>query len=182
MKTAVVYTSKYGFTRQYAAWIAEALSCDLLDARGLRPAALEPYDALLFGGGLYAGGVGGISLLTKNFQRLKGKRLALFTCGLADPSDPENVSHIRAGLDKILTPPMGEAVEIFHLRGGIDYARLGPVHRAMMAMLRRMLLGKDPDTLRQEDRELLRTYGQKVDFTDKASIAPILEYMRQAQP
>ena len=42
MKTAVVYTSKYGFTRQYAAWIAEALSCDLLDARGLRPAALEP--------------------------------------------------------------------------------------------------------------------------------------------
>lgn len=180
MKTAVVYASKYGFTRQYAAWIAEDLSCDLLDAGGLRPAALEPYDALLFGGGLYAGGVSGISLLTKNFGRLKGKKLALFTCGLADPADPDNVAHIRQGLDKVLTPPMGEAVKIFHLRGGIDYGRLGTVHKAMMAMLRRMLLRKDPAALREEDRELLRTYGKKVDFTDKDSIAPIVEYMRQA--
>ncbi len=29
MKTIVVYKSKYGYTKRYAEWIAEELSCDI---------------------------------------------------------------------------------------------------------------------------------------------------------
>lgn len=48
-----------------------------------------------------------------------------------------------------------------------------------MAVLRRSLLKKDPASLTEEDRQLLATYGKVVDFKDKESIRPIVDYVRQ---
>lgn len=150
-----------------------------MDASTVKPDTLTQYDVLIHGGGLYAGGLSGISVITKNDDILSGKPVILFSCGLADPGDPENVSHIEAGLAKVLTPEMQKHIQQFHLRGGIDYGKLGLTHKAMMAMLRQSMLRKDRESLRDEDRLMLDTYGQQVDFTDKSAIAPLLEYVRQ---
>lgn len=177
-KTVVVYQSRYGATKRYAEWIAQELSCDLLNRREIGAAALLPYDTVIYGGGLYAGGLAGVDLLTKNYAQLRGKHMVLFTCGLADPADSDNVDHIRQGLNKALPPALRESAEIFHLRGAMDYSRLGPVHRTMMAMLHKMTLKKDASSLREEDRQMLDTYGKTVDFTDRASIEPLIRYVR----
>lgn len=176
-KTVVIYSSKYGSTKCYARWISETLSCPVFEKKSIQPSDLRNYDTIIYGGGLYAGGVSGISLLTKNYQSLQDKNIILFTCGLADPEDKENVSHIRKSLTRVLTPEMMNEIRIFHLRGAIDYSGLSFVHRSMMAMLRKMLLKKDPRELREEDKMLLDTYGKKVDFTDKNSIKPLIEYV-----
>lgn len=178
MKTVVVFESKYGATRQYAHWIAEALGCDLFEKKHIKPQQLQAYDTIVYGGGLYAGSVSGIDLLTKNFGALAGKNLVLFTCGLADPADNANVEHIHNTLAKLMTPDMLARVQVFHLRGGIDYSRLSFLHKIMMGMLHKALLRKDRSTLRQEDREMLDSYGQRVDFVDKDAILPMLEYMQ----
>lgn len=178
MNPIVIYQSKYGATERYARWIAEALSCPCRERKSLAPDELSSYDTVIYGGGLYAGGVSGIRLLTAHWEKLRTKRLLLFTCGLADPSDPDNVAHIRGGLSKVLSPEMREHISLFHLRGGIDYRKLNLLHRAMMWMLCRSLKKKDPHTLRAEDQELLRTYGKSVDFTDRTAIAPILAALR----
>ena len=73
---------------------------------------------------------------------------------------------------------MQEQIKQFHLRGGIDYSRLGLTHKAMMAMLRSVMLRKGYDTLRPEDKMMLDTYGGCVDFTDRASLTPLLSYVR----
>lgn len=104
------------------------------------------------------------------------RKVILFTCGIANPEDPDNVSSIRKSLAKILSPEMLKHIRIFHLRGAIDYSRLNLIHRSMMSMLRRMLLKKDAGSLREEDRQLLETYGKFVDFTDRKSIHPLIEY------
>ncbi|MGN0205237.1 MAG: flavodoxin domain-containing protein [Coprococcus sp.] len=174
-KIVVIYDSKYGSTRRYALWIAEALACQAFEKKTFAPGQLSNYDTIIYGGGLYAGGVSGISLLTENFDKLKDKNVILFTCGLADPTDPDNVSHIREGLAKVLTPEMLNIFHLFHLRGAIDYSRLNLVHKAMMAMLHKAMLKKDYASLRKEDQLMLDTYGQKVDFTDKNTIAPIID-------
>ena len=70
---------------------------------------------------------------------------------------------------------MMEHIHLFHLRGGIDYTRLSLVHKSMMAMLRKMLLKKEKQKLREEDRQLLETYGKCIDFTDRESIQSLLE-------
>ncbi|MEG0578054.1 MAG: flavodoxin, partial [Bacilli bacterium] len=74
---------------------------------------------------------------------------------------------------------MQEKIKVFHLRGGIDYSKLGFVHKSMMAMLHRMIIKKDYDSLRNEDKEMLNTYGKKVDFTEKSSIRPIINYIQK---
>lgn len=180
-KTVVIYESKYGFTKQYAGWLSEALSCPIFERKDFAPQYFGQYDTVLYGGGLYAGGVSGIRLLTQNWKLLSEKNVILFTCGLADPAVPENVSHIRKALSKVLTEEMINSMKLFHLRGGISYARLGFVHKSMMAMLRRMLLKKAPSELGCEDRLLLETYGTEIDFTDRASIRPVVAYVETLQ-
>lgn len=182
MKSVVIYQSKYGATKKYAEWIAEELACDLYEKRAIGPKQLSKYDTIIYGGGLYAGGVSGIDLLQKNFRSLEDKNIILFTCGLADPMDPENVGNIRKGLEKELTPEMEEKIKIFHLRGSIDYGKLGMIHKVMMAMLMKVLKSRDAADLRNEDKEIIKTYGQAVDFTDKATIRPLLDYVGVTEP
>ena len=178
MRILVTYASKYGTTKRYAQWIAEDLACDFRDSREVNAELLKSYDILIHGGGLYAGGLSGIQTIVKNYDAISNKRIILFSCGLADPEDPENVAHIEAGLEKVLTPEMREKIRQFHLRGGIDYSRLGLTHKAMMAMLRRVMLKKGYDNLRSEDQMMLDTYGGTVDFTNRESLAPLLSYVR----
>lgn len=177
-KTVVIYESKYGFTKVYAKRIARELSCPVFERKNFQPRDLTKYDQILYGGGLYAGGVSGIKLLTKNEKCLAGRRIILFTCGLADPANPENTAHIREELQKVLSPQLLSQITLFHLRGGIDYSRLNFVHRAMMSMLRKMLLKKEPHELSSEDKLLLQTYGQSIDYTDPESIKDLLEKCR----
>lgn len=177
-KTVVVFQSKYGATQKYAEWIAEELSCDIKKRQEVKLADLEPYNTIIYGGGLYAGGVSGIDILTKNFDKLSNKNIVLFTCGIADPKDNENTAHIKQSLNKVLTVQMQEKIKVFHLRGAIDYAKLNFIHKAMMAMLHKMIMKKDESSLRDEDREMLSTYGKAVDFTDKETILPIIAYVK----
>ena len=72
---AIIYSSHYGFTEAYAHWLAEDLSADLLEAGKVRREDLEKYGTIIYGGGLYAGGVNGTSLLVKNAELLLGKKL-----------------------------------------------------------------------------------------------------------
>lgn len=174
-RIAVIYESKYGYTRKYAEWIGEELSCPVFKKKAFRPRDLAQYETVIYGGGLYAGGISGIKFIAKNWEFLFEKKVLIFTCGLADPDNPDNLSNIQRTLETVLTKEMLGHVRLFHLRGGIDYSRLNLVHRFMMSMLRKMLLKKDARDLNEEDRQLLDTYGQCLDFTERESIRPLVE-------
>lgn len=174
-KGAVIYGSKYGHTARYAKHIAGALGFDLLEGRKTDPNVLSQYPVVVYGGGLYAGGIKGISLISKNFSRLGKNRIVLFTVGLADPTIPEQFEDI---LRRNLSPEMRANIRVFHLRGGIDYAALGPVHGAMMKIMYSQIRSKPPQSRTEEDKAFLESYGAKVDFTDFATAAPLIEYVQ----
>lgn len=171
---AVIYKSKYGHARDYAKWIADALGADLFE--GAKPDKLARYNTLVFGGGLYAGGIGGARLLRDNFERLKDRNLIVFTVGLSGTSDP---TLFQPSIDLAFTPEMQRHIRFFHLRGGIDYKRLNFAHRSIMGMMRIALKGKKNRT--QEDEIMLEAYGGRVDFRDKASALPIIAYVQGLQ-
>jgi menaquinone-dependent protoporphyrinogen IX oxidase len=174
-KCIVVYESKYGTTKKYAEWIAEDLSADLVERKAASADALTGYEVIVYGGGLYAGGVSGLPFITKNYDKIKGKRILLFTCGLADPAVLENVESIQKGLEKVLPPEMKKTAEIFHLRGGMDYSKLSFVHKSLMSMVQKTVAKKDPATRTPEEIAMLETYGKVVDFTDRATIKPLVD-------
>lgn len=170
MKAIVIFSSKYGTTEKYARWISEAIDAPCYEASDIKPAALSDYDLVIYGGGLYAGGISGVKLVTNN----PCKRLIVFTVGLATP-ELTDYSEI---LKRNFTPEQLSNTQLFHFQGGINYGRLGPVHKAMMAVMKKRISKIPPAERTNDDHELLKTYGGNVDFTNKMAITPLLDYIQ----
>jgi len=168
-KIAVIYKSHYGTTKQYAEWIAEALNAPLFEASTIKPPQLMDYDTIVYGGGLYAGGVLGAKLVTKN----PTKSLVVFTVGLADTklTDFSNI------LSKQFSQERFAKLKVFHLRGAIDYAKLSFLHKTMMGVVKRAAEKTPVDRRTNDDHLLLETYGKKIDFMDRTTILPLVEYV-----
>jgi len=82
-------------------------------------------------------------------------------------------------LKKNFDPAALDEIKVFHLRGGIDYKRLGIADRAMLAVIKKFVMDrKAPGELTEEDRVFLKTYGGNVDYTDRSAIKPIIDYIR----
>ena len=175
MRGLVVYGSVYGTTRQYAEAIAQRFGFPCLPAGRAGRESLAACELLIFGGGLYAGGIAGLKKVLGALKGGEGKALILFTVGIADPAVPENAAHIRRSLERQVPAGILERARVFHLRGGIDYGALGPVHRAMMAMLCRQLRKKDPAQRSSEDQAVLDTYGKAISFFSLDSLSPLEE-------
>lgn len=179
-KIAVIYKSKYGFTKKYAEWISQTLGADLLVASKVKVDELQKYTTIIYGGGLYAGSVSGISIITKNFDALKDKNIYLFTVGSSDVQDNANIEYIRAALNNVLTPDMQNAIKIYHFRGGLDYTKMSFIHRAMMGMMIKMLSKKPDSELSNDQKQMIQMHGKNVDFFDKDSICDMIQDINNA--
>ena len=104
---------------------------------------LADYEAVVYLGGLYAGGVVGLKAVLPQLEQAPAQKLVVVTVGVADPAEPENFKH-----------------------------------RAMMSAMVQMLKKRPPEQQSAEDREIIRTYNQKVDFTDLASVGQVLELLQ----
>lgn len=172
MKTAVIYKSNYGSTQQYAQWIAEELNADLLNRKEVAAKDLAGYDLIIYGGGLYASGILGIDLVTKN----PCPALVVFTVGAANPATTNYANIIKTNLPQ----HMREGTKVFHLRGALNYKKLGTLHRILMAMKKKMSVGdKKYEDMTAEEKEFWDTYGKKADFVDKETIAPLVKYVQE---
>ncbi|NLY46339.1 MAG: flavodoxin [Tissierella sp.] len=172
---AVIYTSKYGNTKKYAQWIAEEAKADLYESSKVKISNFIKYDTIIYGGGLYASKIAGISIITKNYEALKDKNIVVFTVGIAATDREEVFSPI---IEKNFSEEMRNRIKFYHLRGDIDYKSLGFVHKAMMGMLKKVITKKKPEDLTEDDKGILDTFGRKTDFIDKATIEPMLLFLR----
>jgi len=176
--TLVIYISKYGHTKKYAQWLAEELNADICNGKDLKSSMLNNYSTIVFGSGLYAGTSKAALLIAKHFEQLKDKKVALFTCGLFDVSKESNIAGINKALDKVITPEIRSKIEIFHLRGGIDYGKLSFIHKMMVKMPYSQIMKKPENERTDEEREFLATYGQKVDFSDRKMLEAVIQEFR----
>ena len=177
-KALIMYSSKYGTTKQYAEWIAAELNGDIVDVGNVNRNNLKNYDTIVLGSGLYAGNIKGINHIINNFEDVKNKKLVLFTCGLADYSKSHNIEAVSKRLEKIIPANVREKITIFYLRGGIDYKKLSLMHKIMMGMLNKIIKRKDAARMDDEDKEFIEAYGKTVDFTDKNNIGEIIKFCK----
>ena len=108
---------------------------------------------------------------TLDRMNIDDKRIIFITVGLSDPDDEHNISNIENSMKEQLTEAVFSKLEIYHLRGGIDYARLSFIHHAMMKFLNSEA-GKtrNPD---DETRAMINTYGEKVSLINFYSLNKI---------
>lgn len=74
MNSVVVCKSKTGFSEKYAKWIAEELKADLFKLSDFSKKKINDYEAVIYGGGVYASGINGIKFIKKNLDLFKDKK------------------------------------------------------------------------------------------------------------
>jgi menaquinone-dependent protoporphyrinogen IX oxidase len=176
MKTIVVYKSKTGYTKRYAEWIAEELSADIFEISKVTLNVLKNYDAIIFGGGLYAVGINGIKGFKQNLNDLKGKKIVVFATGVS-PWREEAINKVK---DQNLSSEEQERIRFFYMRGGFEYSRLNPVDKVLMMLLKWKIKGKSEllkKKLTLDEKGMLSAYEKPVDFTKRKHIEEIIRYV-----
>lgn len=172
MKTVVIYKSKTGFAKKYAEWIAGELSADIFEGSKVTVEMLEDYEAVIYGGGLYAIGINGVKFVTKNLDKLKNKRIVVFATGVS-PSRSSDIDKVR---DSNFTAGQQEYIKFFYLRGGFNYSNLTVIDKVLMTLLKWKI--KCKKELTPDEKGMLAVYNKPVDYTLKKNIDEIINYVK----
>ncbi len=174
MNAIVVYKTKYGSTRAYAEWIAEELGCKAVDVKNINIEKLSAYDSIVYGGGLYAEVINGVSIITKNIDKLSDKKIAVYTTGIT-PLD------CRAYYDdyvikKNFKEGIPDNIKVFNFLGKMKMDELSLVHRTALKSLKKLMQGKKNPS--EMERLLVELCDADGDFSDREDIAGLVEYIK----
>ena len=126
MSGIIVYRSSYGSTREYAQWIHEETKFPLFDPQD----STIPWntDVVVIGCPIIANKPSLLGWMQKNWSKLRGKRVVLFTTSGADPAAAPVEDWIRESLPQ----EMKDHVQIFPLAGRFRFSELSGGHKAML--------------------------------------------------
>lgn len=88
------------------------------------------------------------------------KKVIIATVGSADPANSENTNNIRNSIKRQLSEGVYDYTKIFHLRGAIDYSKLGLKHKTMMWLLYNKAKSIPEEKKTAEVRAMIETYNQ----------------------
>ena len=172
MSNIIIYGSHYGTTKQYAKELSRRTNIEAISFKNVKE--INDYDNIIYLGGLYAGGVLGMSKTIKKLNNTVNKKIIIVTVGLSDPMDEVNKNNIRNNIKKQVSKEIFEKAKIFHLRGGIDYSKLNFKHKTMMKLLYNAVKNLPKEKQTAEDRAMIETYNKKVNFIDFSSLDEII--------
>jgi len=165
MNGAIIFSSKYGSTAQYAEWISEATALPMFDVKDAH-VDLAQYDFLVLGSPVYYYKPIIRKWLQRNLARLEGKPIIMFTVSGA-PAGQKLDRWIAASLPADFVTSMHHVA----LRGRQNPKELNWFDRIMLII--GGLKNPDPVARRQE--------MEGFDFMDKSSIAPIVKLIQKLQ-
>ncbi len=175
MNAIVIYKTKYGSTKTYAEWIAEELSCKAVDAKQVKIDDLKEYDTIIYGGGLYAEVIAGVTLITKNMEKLFGKKLIVYTTGIT-PLDCRDY-YDKMVMEKNFKGDIASKVKVFNFLGKMVMSELSLVHRTALKTLKKIMSSKENPS--EMEKLLVDLCDADGDFSDRNAIAELVTYAKE---
>lgn len=175
MKSIVVYSSKTGFTKRYAEIISKELDCSALALDEAKKHDLTAYDQLIYGGSLYASGVLGLKKMLGIIGSSDFQKVVVFGVGAT--------SYNESLIDELISKnyPKGQPTnhKFFYLRGGFNFNKLNSVDKFLMGMMKKSIEKKKVEDRTEDDKGLLASFDNPVDFVSKESMGDILKYCKE---
>lgn len=172
MNNIIIYGSNYGTTEQYAKELSKRTNIEAISFENVQE--INKYDKIIYIGGLYAGGVLGMSKTLRKLTNIQNKTIIIATVGLADPTDEKNINNIRNNIKVQISKEIYDKAKIFHLRGGIDYSKLKFFHKTMMKLLYNAVKKIPQEKLSSENKAMIETYNKKVNFVNFSDLDKII--------
>lgn len=175
MKTIIIYKSKYGSSKQYATWVADALHCEAVSVEKVHLNDLLAHDVIIYVGGLYAGSVSGFKQVSKHLDALQNKKLLLCMVGMTNPADQEKyqqtfINNVPEQYRDIVKP--------FALHGDQIFSKMNVIHRFMMKMPKAMAEKIPVEQRTEDDFHFLEHFGEDVYFANQENTHDIVEYVK----
>ena len=187
-KTAVIYYSKYGTTENYARLIAKELGADLFEAKKTKFRDIKGYDTVVFGGGIYSGGIREIELITKNWYKgLCEKKVVCFAVGITIDKEENREQCMDINFRKRFVTDAEEdhgrddlsaselikekrlPIKCFFLPGAFDPGKVKGLDKFIIGITKKMIDD------RPEGQQLLDYFNKSCDLVDYDSIKPVVE-------
>lgn len=169
-RTVVIYKGKYGSTEQYARWIAEALSCDMVEADRFAARDFAKYDNIIFGGALQAGGIKGFDLIRKNRRRLAEKKVVVFVVGLNVDNKESRMQVREINFDKSAL----KGLTAYYCMGAFDPSAVKGVDRGIINLTLKMMGQKPESQWTDQERRLYHDMTEGANYVDRKYIEPVL--------
>lgn len=172
--TLVIYQSKYGSTRKYAQWLETMIDCDCIDVDDLKKKDLPKYDNIIFGGGVHAGGITGISIIKKSLKRISNKKIIIFGVGINQPSQ-ENIEELKyVNYNKKMIN-----IPLYYCEGAYDPFKIKGFDKWLITKVRNMIMRKPVVQRTDKEVELVKRIDNGGDWTDKKFLDPIVEELKK---
>ncbi len=113
-------------------------------------------------------------MLTKNMDKLKDKKIAIFTTGIT-PVDCRDY-YDKMVIEKNFKEGVPENVRVFNYLGKMVIDELSLVHKTALKTLKKIMSGKENPT--EMERMLVELCDADGDFCDKEAIGELIEYVR----
>ena len=175
MNAIVIYKSKYGSTKNYAEWIAEELGCKAVDAKQIKIDDLAEYDTIIYGGGLYAEVIAGVTIITKNMEKLKDKKLIIYTTGIT-PIDCRDY-YDKMVIEKNFKGDIASKVKVFNFLGKMKMSEPSLVHRTALKTLKKIMSSKENPS--EMEKLLVELCDADGDFSDRNAISDLIQYVKE---
>jgi menaquinone-dependent protoporphyrinogen oxidase len=136
MKILIAYASKYGFTQKAAEKLRDGLTAGkhevtLINLGEEQPSSLDPFDAVVIGGSIYAGFIRPEvrRFYQENLAALTGKRLGFFVCcGLENKAEEQLKTVFPQEL-------LARAVTTGYFGYAVDYGKMSFLDRIVMRLV-----------------------------------------------
>ena len=189
--TIVVFKSKYGTAEKYARWIGEELGCPVKSIDEIRARDLEPYENIIYGGGVHAGGIEGFDVFRKwikpilkdayydsfdievNFKPeyyKPSKKIVCFAVGINLQNFEARAELRKVNFDKKWLRPL----TCYYLDGKYEPERVQGADKLVMRFTTKLLNDKGLN-MTADERLLLERIEKGCDLIDRSQIMPIVE-------
>ncbi len=170
----VIYKSKYGATKQYAEWISQELRCEIVEADQCKVAELANYDTIIFGGGIHAGGITGLSLIKKNYRKIMDKKIIIFAVGI-NVEEEKNLEDLR----EINFNGKIKDLPCYICKGAYDPSRVTGFDKFLMNQVRKLIMKKPIIEREPQEKELVKVIDYGGNWVSKEYIKPIVEAAKE---
>lgn len=169
-RIAIIYNSKHGTTEQYAKWIAEETGADLFEQEHCKIKELNDYDVIVYGGGIYSGGIKGLEFISKNWKRFfVNKKVITFAVGITIEQESNRQQCREINFVKKL-----EGLPCYFLPGAYDPTKVTGLDKRIIGFTKKLISDETP-----MGAQLLDYFENGCDMVDRSRIEPLVEELKK---
>lgn len=170
-KILIIYKSNTGFTKRYANWISERVSCEKISFEEMDSFDMKNHNIIIYGGGMHASRINGLNKFKKIMENYDDKKIIVFATG-GSPSEENIISEIRKNN---FTQEELKHIDFYYFQSGLSYEKMNFKDKAIMKTYGKILELKRKKSKIEEGAQnaILESY----DYSKVEHIKQLTDYL-----